>query len=341
VEPYEEEEALFRRFEGWTGGDGVFSVSLDDDRILWLFGDTFIGTVVQGRHRNADLVHNTLAVQKGKDPFTAEIRFFWGRQDDKNTAFFLPPDGRGWFWPYHGIRVRAGLFLFLIQVERSPGPVGFDFQVIGAWLARVKNPEQSPEEWKMDFYRIPFSHGQRIFGSAVLEEKDSLLIFGVEDRRTAGLPEKVILLARVPADKPADFAEWTFFSQAGWVKTVDKAEAVCRSAANEFSVSYQPALRRYIMVYTEDSLSEHMVYRLAERPQGPWSEPVRFHRCPEARWEPRVFCYAAKGHPVLSRSAAELVFSYTTNSTDFELIENDARYYRPRFLRLLFKKAWN
>lgn len=337
VEPFPEQEALFQRSDGWTGGDGVFSVSLNGEGILWLFGDTFIGSIQDGSHVNATLVNNTLAVQRGKFP-GAEIEFFWGRKGDENAAFFLPPDGRGWFWPYHGIRVPSGLYLFLVQVERAQGPTGFDFQTVATWLAWVKHPDAIPDTWDVKMHRIPFSGKDRIFGSAVLARDDFILIYGIKDRLTEGFVEKAVLLAKAPAENPADFSRWSFYSSGGWVKDPDSADPVCGRGANEFSVSYLPALKRFIMVYTEDSLSEYIVYRLAEHPEGPWSDPVRFYQCPEVHWDPRIFCYAAKGHPPLSRLTKELVFSYTTNSTDFRLIEKDARFYRPRFFRLLFEE---
>ncbi|MEA2698994.1 MAG: hypothetical protein QOI66_3265, partial [Myxococcales bacterium] len=37
-------DALFRRDPRWLGGDAAFSVALGGDRILWLFGDSFIAT---------------------------------------------------------------------------------------------------------------------------------------------------------------------------------------------------------------------------------------------------------------------------------------------------------
>ncbi len=69
----------------------------------------------------------------------------------------------------------------------------------------------------------------------------------------------------------------------------DRAEGLSANVANEFSVSFQPALNQYLMLYTQDSLSEYMVFRLAPEPQGPWSEPVRFYRCPEAELGPPHF----------------------------------------------------
>ena len=328
-------EALFQRTEGWTGGDGLFSVRLDADRTLWLFGDTFIGEVKGGRHINPLLVNNTLAVQKGLEPDKADIRFFYrSAPDGKPEAFMQPADGVGWFWPYHGLRTPDGLFLFQVQVDRAEGPPGFDFKPLSTWLIHVANPDDPPDRWRLSGNKIPWSREYRLFGSSVLTVGEDCLIYGTEEQSISGFPEKRIFLAKVPVSRLKDFSQWRFFSRGEWVPNPEGAEMLLGNMANEFSVSFHRALNRYILVYTQDSLSEYIVLRSAQEPWGPWSEPVRVYRCPEAAWDPRVFCYAAKGHPELSQSPEELIVTYTTNSTDIDLIESDTRFYHPRFLRI-------
>src|SRR5262245_52956792 len=76
--------------EGWIGGDGVYSVVLGPKRVLWLFGDTILGTVKDGKRTGATMVNNTIAIQAGpgKD---AAVRFVAGKsQDGKAAAFFTP-----------------------------------------------------------------------------------------------------------------------------------------------------------------------------------------------------------------------------------------------------------
>ena len=91
-------DALFTRTEGRTGGDAVYSVALADDVTLWLYGDTWIGDIVDGKHSGATMVNNTVALQRGKDPATASVEFFWSTtKDGKAAAFIKPTDGVGWF----------------------------------------------------------------------------------------------------------------------------------------------------------------------------------------------------------------------------------------------------
>ena len=52
-------EKMFLNEEGWTGADGVYSVALTPNTTVWLFGDTWIGDVINGQHVNATLVYNS------------------------------------------------------------------------------------------------------------------------------------------------------------------------------------------------------------------------------------------------------------------------------------------
>ncbi len=93
VETIPEYDAVFERTMGWTGGDGVYSVGLGKDVTLWLFSDTWIGPVVNGRHKDAVLVNNTVAIQKGPVPLKNNVEFYWGKAEDgKPEALIKPAD---------------------------------------------------------------------------------------------------------------------------------------------------------------------------------------------------------------------------------------------------------
>ncbi|MGD8393365.1 MAG: hypothetical protein PVH74_17660, partial [Desulfobacterales bacterium] len=79
VEPLPQYDALFSNSEGWTGGDGVYSVALNTNTTAWFFGDTWVDRVKNDRLRNTTLVNNSVAIQQGMDATTAKMRFFFGR----------------------------------------------------------------------------------------------------------------------------------------------------------------------------------------------------------------------------------------------------------------------
>ena len=86
---------LFEREKGWTGADGAYSVALTEDKTLWLFGDTWIGKIMDGRHVDAVLINNSLAIQQGKDPATAILRFYYRQAVDGHPEPFIrPSDGQ-------------------------------------------------------------------------------------------------------------------------------------------------------------------------------------------------------------------------------------------------------
>lgn len=331
-------DAAFGRTAGWTGGDGAYTIGLGEGRVLWMFGDTFVGRVSTGKRVDSRLINNSAAIQAGGTPTEASLSFFYKTPDGgAPAALFAPEDGIGWFWPYHGVRTAEGLFLFLLQVEAAEGPAAFAFRLVATWLGKVANPAEAPGRWTLAARKIPWGGERRLFGSSVLLREGMAYIYGTVDETIDGFVAKQVILARVPVERLMDFSAWRFFSGEDWVDDVEAAGRVCEDAAGEFSVSFQPGLGRYVMIFTEGGLSEHMALRVAPRPEGPWGEALRFYSCPEAGWDPSIFCYAAKGHPELAAGAGELIVTYVANATDFALLESDARLYRPRFVKIAFE----
>ena len=335
-------EALFQPPSGWVGGDGAYSAALGTDRFLWLFGDTFVGEVQGGRRVNARLVNNSIGIQTCREAQTASVAFFYQTLPDGLPAPFMQPeDGLGWIWPFHALRTPEGLYLFLVQFERAGHPTSLDFRLVSNWLAHVSNPDEPPGRWVISQRKIPWGNEGRHFGSSVLMREGYYYIYGTLNERGRGVPGKHMILARAPAQRIGDFSAWRFFSNGEWLAEVDRASSVCENVASEFSVSFQPVLNRYVLVYSEGGLSPNILTRVSPTPYGPWSRPTRVYRCPEARRDPRVFCYAAKAHPEIALIPEELIITYVTNSLDIELIRSDASLYRPRFLRIRFTGTGN
>jgi hypothetical protein len=341
VEVLPEYEALFQNEKGWTGADGAYSIMLSNETILWLFGDTWIGQIKGGRHINASIVNNSIALQHGRRAVNASVEFYYGRtQNDKPAAFFRPRQDQSWFWIYHGVRTSEGLFLFLMQMERTDEEAAFGFKMIGSWLGSIANPEDPPPAWHVRMQKIPWAtfkaSGNMFFGSTLLHVSDYLYVYGITEDIGKGVHRKYMIVARVPETGLDDFDQWRFFGNGRWTADPNQASRLCENMANEYSVSYQPELRKFIAVYSENGISRNIVARLAPHPYGPWSAPMPLYQCPEVLWDKDFFCYAAKAHPDISLHAHELIITYVANSTDFQKVAADARLYRPRFLRVRF-----
>jgi len=178
--------AVFTRTSGWTGGDVAGTVDLDDGRLLWLFGDTWIGNVVDGRHApGSRMVNNTIAIQSlaGKPselPLNSQMRFYWQGGSKDPVAWITPKlkqaaagekqsdpkASQGWYWPTGGGAVVPGpggrprLLIFLFHIGKQQGKEGiWAFKSLGGTMATVDNIADPVEKWEVRQDDIPFAVG--------------------------------------------------------------------------------------------------------------------------------------------------------------------------------------
>ncbi len=201
----------------------------------------------------------------------------------------------------------------------------------------VANPLDVPTAWKFTLRKIPFtklSTGEnRIFGAAILKAAGFVYLYGL---RECPSHDKSMILARVPDGHLENFHRWRFYTGKEWSRLSSRAADLCPDVANEYSVSWLPALHRYVLICTPNGLSGNIIARTAPNPWGPWSNAKIVYHCPEAPWGHGIFCYAAKAHPMLSTAPNELIVTYAANATNPETLLSDARLYWPRFVRVKF-----
>jgi hypothetical protein len=331
-------DARFQRDSGWIGADGNYSISLGGGTTLWLFSDTIVGKVKDGKRLDARMMHNSIALQRG----TNAPQFFYGQAADGKPASFIKPQPGSkddYYWLAHGIRTTGGLFFFLQRVVTVHTGTPFGFKLLDGWIAHVANPDDPPPQWRSSQTKVPFTEisekSALIFGGAVLREREYAYIFGSDSRPEAGKPgvPNGLVLARVAADHFADFAQWRFLANGAWQQDSKKVTPVFPHVGSEFSVSWLPGRKAYAAVYSE-GIGGKILVRLAPALAGPWGDPIQVYRCPEMDWPAKAFCYAAKAHPELASAPDELLVTYAANSWDFWNLFKDARLYWPRFVRV-------
>ena len=334
-------EARFRRTEGWIGADGAFSVSLSETRTAWLFSDTWVGAIRDGKRKPVGLVNNSVGIQDGTG---AEMKVTFAIQKDKDgkhEAIFVPPDGKGWFWLFGGLSCRRPAARLPAAAGEDAVPaVAFGFKGMDLWLGTVSNPLDDPTKWKIAYKEVPFARfdktPRRSFGSAVLRVEKFVFIYGYEETPGKPFPTRKLLIARAPADKLADFDSWRFFSNGEWKADVEAATTQIDGLGTEFSVSYFPGLRSTRSSPPRTGSPTSIIGRFATSPEGPWSEPVVLYTCPEMKKDRKVFTYAGKAHPHLS-TGNDIVITYAVNSYELAPVLNNAELYWPRFVRVTLK----
>ena len=319
LEPWPEADALFHQDPRWKGGDDAYSVDLGRGRVLWLFGDSFVGN---GTRAQATMVRNSVAIQSGYDPSHATIQFSWAAGP---SSFFAETPGY-WYWPGDGTLLEDHtLLVFLMKIRAVPGGV-FGFEACGWDAAAVSNPGDDPSRWKIHRLNCPPNPFGVVVGSgAVLCRDGYLYAFG--SRQT----DAVLMRWPMATAERGDLSQPEQWTTSGWSSDPKKPPAaVLSDSQTEFSVHYQASLQRFVEIQTVGFGAADVAMRTSAQLTGPWSGPEKLFHPPESD-DKRLLIYAGKAHP--EQQGADWVLTYVANSFKVEHLFEDDRIYFPRFLR--------
>ena len=333
--------------DGWYGGDGAYSIMLDDRRVLWLFGDTF----VSGQEGRPDrvgmdvILGTTLALSACTDRAEFKIRYFLKKIDGKFVSFFGENE---WLWPQDPFLADQALYVPLISVRADPKIEGpFKFEIAGHKFARIRNfKEADPNHWVIDYIDLTpgLPKGIKAFATTSVVYRDHVYYYPLYSAAENGLAVLGNILARIPIRRleyPVGAIEY-LTGEGRWEKDLspEKVRIVIGAAVSEMSVRYHPDMGKWIAVYMSvGNNGDRMLYQTADALEGPWNEPrTLIVSIPEVdrsspRYDKNNFCYAGKEHREFAREG-RLVVTYVCNSyEDFEkstsFIRKNLFLYRP------------
>ena len=137
--------------DGWYGGDGAYSIALDDQRTLWLFGDTFASTGTEKTNRaGMDIISgNTLAISTCDEKAGFDIQYFLKRKAGRFVSFFGENEV---LWPQSPFIAEGVLYLpFLIIKSLPQAEPPYNFKIAGHRIARIGNfQNDDPRKWHVD-----------------------------------------------------------------------------------------------------------------------------------------------------------------------------------------------
>lgn len=334
AERWVEAEAIFHSDSRWLGGDGATSVDLGGNRVLWLFGDSFIDLSGTGARRSSALVRNTIAVQTGYDPVAASMEFAWKMKAAVPAAFF-DKQGDTWYWPASGILLGKRLLVFLMEIRSAGNDLGFESS--GWKAAWIDNPEEAPGRWNLTWLISPQHQGLVVGAGNPILEDGFLQVFAADGK------DRSVYLVRWPeaAARAGTLTapQWWAGDQSGWVSAAageKRLTPVFTEGQMEFSVEYQPRLRRCLRVQTGSFLNPCLAVSTAPAVTGPWPAAACFFTPPE-QGDPELLIYAGKSHPGLR--GPDMVFSYVVNTTSADRLFSDMSIYFPVLLKGKFVRG--
>lgn len=233
--------------DGWYGGDGAYSITLDDGRILWLFGDTFVSDQEDRRDRIGMKVvlGTTLAVSTCTAGAGFRIRYYLKR---KNGEFISSFGEDEWTWPQGPFIVDRTLYLPLVSVRANPEMQGpFKFEIAGHKIARIRDfSGPDPNRWTIEYVDLTagISKDIKAFATTSVVYNGYVYFYPLYGANDGGSAVMGNILARIPTDKldaPARSVEY-LNKDGRWTKRVEasKVKVVLDAAVSEMSVRYHP-----------------------------------------------------------------------------------------------------
>ncbi len=322
------ENNIFTQDKYWRGADGAATIDLENGNILWLFSDTFINPKGKGTRSGSVMINNTIAIQEGKDLKKLGLKFYCKGTNKKPKAFFELP-GETWFWTGHGTVVNDKLLIFLFEEKSTTEGLGFES--VGWTLAIIDNPNETPGNWNIKFVKGPETFGVIVGSSAVLKEGEYIYAFGVKE---PGTHETYLLRFKNDQISEGDLNGMEWWVENQWKKNISQEpkSAILFSSQTEFSVHYDNWLKKYIQIQTIGFGHSSLGFRLADKLEGPWSEPVIFYT---PKLNEKEFNYSANAHPELKSDG--ILITYNVNNFDFGELVNNEKIYFPRLIKLNLK----
>jgi hypothetical protein len=311
----------FTRYgNGWTGSDATYSIPLDSQTNLWLFGDTFLGTVNPDRSRPVSaFIRNSVVLQVG-DEFTT----FHDGTESSPEAFLSPLESDWWYWPGHG-QINNGqlqIVMFAFGATGEPGMFGFEYKAIDLITLSLPGLEEVSRQRKMLFQGTNY-------GATLLKDGGYTYIYG-SHKGDSGF-EKTLHIARIPGTDLTQ--EWEFYTGDGsWSTQVSESKSVFSSVSDQFSIIHRP--KGYYLMTQNIFLGPQLYLYSGASPTGPFENELTIYCTPETGGD--IITYNAFVHEQLS-TEDNLFISYNNNSLNFQDLFDDADNYRPHFVNV---KGW-
>jgi hypothetical protein len=320
---------VFPDKDGWYGGDGAYSIKLDGERTLWLFGDTFVANE-EGRQDRVNMevvLGTTLAVSTCTANNEFKIQYYLKKKNEQFVSSFGENE---WLWPQDPFIVNNVLYIPLIAVTPANKKDDlFNFKITGHKLARIKDfSAADPYKWSMDYIDLTPDIPPEIAAFATTSVVHGNYVYFYPFYAYSRDAVNVLgnILARLPVsklDNPAGSIEY-FTKDGTWQNNLNPAlvKIVLDAGVSELSVRYHAANKKWIAVYlSTQNKGDQLLYQVADKPDGPWSKPKALGmKVPEVDpsstlYDKNNFCYAGKEHIEFARNK-NLIVTYVCNSAE-------------------------
>jgi hypothetical protein len=326
---------FFKRETGWIASDGALTIPLENNNVLWLFGDTFT---------------NDYNAATGTVPCLFNVRscgmlqpynnWDWHQTttllNDKKGSLFMSNNAPGHFnWPAEGINIKDTAYVYCLSLKNVPGGMGF-----GAAGQNVFAKMKIPEMKVTGYHQLQDFDGIN-FGIGFVKNTADGYVYAYGDRAKSFMQHN-LFIARFPISNPD--SKWAFWDGKGWNGDVKNAASIGLIGA--VSPNVAKVKNKYILLTSDFSLDcdmgKNIYVQVSNNLTGPFSTKKLLYTIADTVKGHYPFFYLAVAHPEYINPKNELLITYSINGYGKCLPpcannQYNPDYYRPRGIRVPLK----
>jgi len=322
---------------GWTGADGSYSLPLPDGNSLFLWSDSYIGTVdpnTRLRSSNLFQAHNSLTIWNPATGSYTTVGY-----PPKTSSYFQPMSKADWYWVGGALLVEPSPGVYRIVVMLTEW--NSSLQYLGSSVATLSYPGISI----LSIAPVKNSSTVIEWGNWLMQAGGYTYIYGLKD---PGNDNKQPYVARVKTLANLTNSNlWQYWNTGknGWMAGESNATQLSGVTAitGEYSVNQLTygSGTFYMLTGMDPQNPPYPLWQNIDTyyscsPQGPWSQKTIVYTTPEAGAPGckvgTLIAYNAKAHPEFTDSSG-ILLSYNVNANDSSdlVCAND---YIPRWVRI-------
>jgi len=297
----------FYEIYGWLSGDNNNPVLLPDNRVAWVYNDSFMGP--QNPHTNVlhspQMINNLVVVQKGDSLISR-----YGGNAERPLSLFVPDSNKSEFWQSGGVVENGMLKIILIEITRK----GTKFAG-HTWIGSLSLPDLAV----ISLHRLPATLNSS--PNCVLQDGDYDYLYFDEQRAT--------VVGRVPKGQLDSQTAWEFYTGNNtWSTDFTQAMHLVENVAAGNVIKMGPG--NYAMSGVPNLSGEVAVW-FAQSPVGPWVSKTIIYHIPE---EEGLLAYEGHVNPLGNKGVYTFTYSlypFVQNPVAMQLA--DKTTYVPGFVK--------
>jgi len=304
-------------FPTWVGADAATSIKISENRYVWLFGDTIIGSTDGEKRDYSVFIHNSIGVthRQGGGNF-GNITKYYNSSDNRYRGIFPANNKEEFYWPLVGAEFNSELIIAASKVSTKNTDT---FKIIGTALFKINNPDDKPTEWNYTTKYLP-RDGKIIWGNTLLVNDNWFYIYG---NSGSGYNAKTVLSRiKTTQAKKGQWSKRLYWNNGKWKSDARPSPIEGLPGTSEATVNYNSFFGWYTLQIPPLSFDVHLY--TAEKLAGPWKDQGVVYKIPSpwsteqtSKGEPVFIAYATKSHPELATKENQIVFTYNANLDPF------------------------